>query len=450
MHSRRRRPDRSPLIGLVGDAIAVNARRFLGMAMLFVLLGAVYAWVVPPGEAPDEPAHLAYVDHIVGKGSLPPARPTRDLVGYESYQPPLDYLVSAVLLRVLHGGPVGYPFRANPGFDFQTRSRAFLAGTGTESQAGAIRRLRMARLFWGVLTLWFTVQVARILTGPGREWAIAAAAPFCLAPQLIFHTATINNDTAVMALASATIYGLCWMVSKREEGALPGALTGTVAGLALWSKSSGLFLVLPLLYVGFVQWKQGQRRAVAGLLFSFAALAAGLLVFTLVRSGPFLVGADPGGAAAPGWVRLITEPAWPASVWTSFWGKLGWLNLRLPWPVYLFFLPPTLLVLWGAMSTVRAVRGHEEGAVSATVALLAAISNLGLLVAYLAGVDWQLQGRYLLPSVAALAGLAAKGLGSLGARVRVSPSLAPVLVVVYAAIAALGGWWIARVYAPGF
>ncbi|RPH53433.1 phospholipid carrier-dependent glycosyltransferase, partial [bacterium] len=230
---------------------------------LFVLLGVVYARVVPPGEAPDEPAHLAYVDHIVGEGSLPPARPKRDLTGYESYQPPLDYLVSAALLQVLHGGPVGYPFRADPEFDFHTRgSRAFLARTGTESQASAIRRLRAARLVWGVLTLWFTVQVAYLLTGPGREGAVAAAAPFCLAPQLIFDTATINNDTAVTALASATIYGLCRMVSQREAAALAGALTGTAAGLALWSKSSGLFLVLPLLYAGVVLWRRGQRRAV--------------------------------------------------------------------------------------------------------------------------------------------------------------------------------------------
>jgi hypothetical protein len=430
----------------------VNARRFLGIALpLFVLLGAFYAWVVPPGEAPDEPAHLAYVDHIAKDGSLPPARPRRDLTGYESYQPPLDYLVSAALLRVLHGGPVEYPFRANPELDFHTDgSRAFLARTGTESQAGAIRRLRVARLVWGVLTLWFTVQVARILTGPGREGAIAAVAPFCLAPQLIFDTATINNDTAVTALASATIYGLCWMASKREQGALSGALTGTAAGLSLWAKASGLFLVLPMLYAGVVLWRRGQRRAVTGLLFSFAAAAAGWLAFTVVRSGPFLVSSEAGGTAAPGWIRLITEPAWPASVWISFWGKFGWLNLRLPAPIYLFFLPPTLLALWGVMSTVRAVRGNEEGSVPATVALLAAISNLGLLMAYLVGVDWQLQGRYLLPSVAALAGLAAKGFGDLGGRLRLSPSLGLFVVLVYAAVAALGGWWIVRVYAPGF
>ncbi|HSK80764.1 MAG TPA: hypothetical protein VLQ45_30195, partial [Thermoanaerobaculia bacterium] len=84
----------------------MNARRFLWRVLpLFVLLGAVYARVIPVGEAPDEPAHLAYIDHIVGEGSLPPIGLDRSPYAYESFQPPLDYLVSALLLRGLHGGP---------------------------------------------------------------------------------------------------------------------------------------------------------------------------------------------------------------------------------------------------------------------------------------------------------------------------------------------------------
>lgn len=412
----------------------MNASRFFRITvLLFVVLGSFYAGLVPPGEAPDEPAHLAYVDHIVEKGGLPPAQPSRDHTGYESYQPPLDYVVSAALLQGLHGGPVAYPFVANPGFDFHTSgSRAFLAQPDAESQARAIHWLRMARLFWGVLTLWLMFQVANILAD--QEWAVAAVAPFSLSPQFLFDTATINNDTAVIAFASATIYGLCWLVSKQPEF-WPGLLTGTVAGLALWSKSSGLFLVPPLLYVTIVLWRRGERRAVAGLLLAFVALSAAWIAFTVARSGPLLVSAQTESDAASGWLRLITEPAWPASVWISFWGKLGWLNLKLPAPIYLFFLPPTFLGFWGVISTLR------QRSAATTVALLAALSNLGLLVAYLAGVDWQLQGRYLFPSIAALAGLAAKGFGDLGARFR---SLAPFLIPVYAAIAAFGAWWIAH------
>ena len=228
---------------------------------------------------------------------------------------------------------------------------------------------------------------------------------------------------------------------SRQAGFFPGLLTGTAAGLALWSKSSGLFLVPPLLYVAIVLWKRRERQAVTGLLLAFAVLTVGWIAFTVARSGPLLVSSQTESAAASGWLRLITEPAWPASVWISFWGKLGWLNLKLPAPIYLFFLPPTLLVLWGAIATLR------QRAAASNVALLAVISNLGLLVSYLGGVDWQLQGRYLFPSIVAVAGLAAKGLGYFGARSRILPSLAPWVLPIYAAVAAFGAWWIVQSYA---
>jgi hypothetical protein len=405
--------------------------------LVFVLLGSAYAWVVPIGEAPDEPAHLAYVDHVVGERALPQAEPAAGPLAYESYQPPLDYLVSAGLLAVVHGRPVEYPFVANPGLDFhQAGSRAFLPKPDAASRAWAIRKLRLARLFWGMLTVLFVCQTVRLLTS-GTEWAVCAAAPFVFCPQFLFNSATVNNDTAVTALSSAALLGLCHLVSRRKS---PG--TGTAAGLALWSKASGLFLALPLLVVSAVLLRQSRGRAAAGLVLPFSALAAGWVAFTRTRSSPLVTGLDAATAAAPGLDRLIAEPTWPLSVWVSFWGKFGWLNLRLPGPVYLLFLPPTVLVLRGAFLAVRGARSPQETA-ALRVLLVAFAANVALLVAYLVGGGWQLQGRYLFPSLAALAGLAVAGLADLGPRLRVFPWLWTLL---YAGVGALGVWWIERSY----
>jgi hypothetical protein len=398
-----------------------------------VLLGSAYTWVVPVGEAPDEAAHLAYIDHVIGERDLPRPDPAAGPLAYESYQPPLDYLVSAGLLALIHGRPVDYPFVADPNLDFhRAGSRAFRPQPGAEDEAWAVRKLRLARLFWGVLTVIFVVQTARLVAASGTEWAICAAAPFVLCPQFLFNSATVNNDSAVTALSSAALFGLCHLVLRRKA---PG--TGAAAGLALWSKISGLFLALPLLLVSAVLLRERRRRMAAGLLLPFSALAAGWIAFTQVRSSPLLSGLDAATAAAPGLDRLIAEPAWPLSVWVSFWGKFGWLNLRLPAPVYLFFLPPTALVLWGAWLALRGTRSELR------VLLVAVAANVALLVAYLAGGGWQLQGRYLFPSLAALAGLSAAGLADLGPRLRVSPWL---WTLSYAGVGAFGAWWIAQAY----
>lgn len=394
--------------------------------VVFVLLGAAYAWLVPVGEAPDEPAHLAYVEHVLREGELPPPDPGAGPLAYESFQPPLDYVVSAGLLGVVHGRPVSYPFVANPGLDFhQAGSRAFLPQSGAESAARAVRLLRLARLFWGALTALFVFQTVRLLSS-SPEQAACVAAPFVFCPQLLFNSATVNNDTAVTALSSAAILGLCHLARKEKHLAVAIG-TGIAAGLALWSKASGLFLVIPLVLVAV----RLRGRVAVGLLLPFCSLAAGWAVFASVRSNPLISGLDAATAAAPGLDRLIGEPTWPLSVWISFWGKFGWLNLRLPAPAYLVFLPPTALVLWGAVKVLRGKRPEER------VLLVAVGANVALLVAYLVGGGWQLQGRYLFPSLAALAGLAA---------VPRLPRLRSWLWMLYAGVGAFGAWWIWRSY----
>ncbi|HVT14944.1 MAG TPA: hypothetical protein VHQ90_02035 [Thermoanaerobaculia bacterium] len=77
---------------------------YLGLSLAFLLLGAGYAAVVPAGEAPDEPAHLAYIDYLVRFRSLPPKPAPPYGLSYEAHQPPLDHGVSAACLAALGGG----------------------------------------------------------------------------------------------------------------------------------------------------------------------------------------------------------------------------------------------------------------------------------------------------------------------------------------------------------
>src|SRR5437762_12724461 len=69
------------------------------LPLAFALVAGLYSLVVPPWEAPDEPAHFAYAAHLLDARALP-----RMVVGAgptEAHQPPLYYLLAAALMAPL-------------------------------------------------------------------------------------------------------------------------------------------------------------------------------------------------------------------------------------------------------------------------------------------------------------------------------------------------------------
>ena len=66
----------------------------LGLALILAaatLRSLHWVFLVPIYQSPDEPAHLAYVEHLRERATLPrfdAARPERT---YEAHQPPLGY-----------------------------------------------------------------------------------------------------------------------------------------------------------------------------------------------------------------------------------------------------------------------------------------------------------------------------------------------------------------------
>ena len=124
--------------------------------------------------------------------------------------------------------------------------------------------------------------------------------------------------------------------------------------------------------------------------------------------------------------ELLCEPRWIGGLFRSFWAKFGMLNTPLPWPFYVWFAALSAAVVVG----VRRLDGSQR-----LVLASALLANAGLVLAYQLTVDLQAQGRYLLPSLAAVAAFGSAGLAALPAR------LQPVLfwgavVVALAAIAA--------------
>jgi len=406
------------------------------LAAVATVLAAALIPVVPPGEAPDEPAHIAYVAYLRGHKRLPPIQPS-DALSYEFYQPPVAYATTALLTAAGGAAPPSYSFESNPEFDFEPGERAFSQSRNPPQDTAPITSIRATNLIWMPVLVLSMLSLCHRVSDSHRV-ALTATIPFVTCPQVLFVHATFGNDAAVMALSAGATAALAVAASEKSPHPWQAALGGGLAGLALWAKASAALFLPAIVAVALVLYRRRRVRDAGALMAAYGAVALGYLVLESYRSGSLLP--TPPTGWSDQWdslLRLVREPRWIASTWLSFWGKFGWFNVLLPLPLYLWFLAPTAAAANGALTAIR--RGRQYW-----LLLLIGLSNLSLFVLYLIKVDWQPQGRYLFPSAAALAGLAAIGASPLCCRYpRASLAVSTVFSL---AVACASVCWIHVVY----
>ncbi len=380
---------------------------------LFPLLAAAlavgFAWVVPLGESPDELAHIRYAEAL-STGRLP-AMEEAGAEGYEAHQPPLGYVLPALVLAASGGVEVA-PI-ANPELDFhRAGSRAYLQPFAAARELRILRLARMTQAVWAALSVWAGLALAG-----GRRVAL----PYLLAPQLLFACGAINNDAALVACVSCTLLLLVRCVETGEHAIAAGVLTTA----AFFIKGSALFLVVPVGIAALLAPPTllGRSPRVSPRLALLGVTSVGLaswVAFNLVRFGSVLPPVPTASHVATVY-ELVAEPRWIAGLFRSFWAKFGWLNTPLPWPFYLWFAALTAAAAWG---------GWRRRGAARWVLLSAVLANFGLVLVFLLTIDKQPQGRYLLPSLVALAAF-----GSLSPLQRLRYGLVPAAILV--ALAAL-------------
>ena len=109
--------DQAGLKNEASAALAPAARFTLPLILaLHVALVLGYSLATPVGEGPDEPEHLAFVQHLRATGRLPiaPARSGEGLM--QAKHPPLYYGAAALVSLPWNLERLG--FRRNPFFSF--------------------------------------------------------------------------------------------------------------------------------------------------------------------------------------------------------------------------------------------------------------------------------------------------------------------------------------------
>ena len=254
--------------------------QFLLLLVIFSGAGLAYALIPPMLEKPDEDGHYGYILYLREHRTLPPLMFQPGWAS-EYKQPPLYYLVAAVLTGWLPGEPVPerllvtnpYADRSVPGQRNDNRNVFLHPPHWTPLFLGA----RLVSLVMGIGVVLLTYCLTRLLEPRDHSLAIAAAAIAGFQPQFLYMATAVNNDIAITLLSTATVTLLVYRVTRRLSGLPFCFLLGSILGLAILTKASGLLLWLcagmALLGMNWGNWRRALGE-IAGV-FTMALLIGG-------------------------------------------------------------------------------------------------------------------------------------------------------------------------------
>lgn len=410
-----------------------NQKYLLLILALYFSLTLIYSLVVPLWEAPDEPSHYLCVRRFSDGSRFkpPPSSGDYKTVWSEAYlfslyqrsQPPLYYLISAPIMKVLSPG-VLLPGEGNkfPAVlpDFSGTGRLFIhereSNLSIPSPEIRGHLMRLFSILLGGLTIVCIYRIARVVFSSNPEIALLSGAFAATLPQFNFISGVISNDSLAMLMGAVT---LLFLVRSAGKGvslrARDSIYLGMLILVSLLTKFNLIFLI-PLSIIVIIikardagSWKAG----LGGVFLMFLPVLAGItaagilfprevmvkyrvLIWRLCRTTPDLV--------------TVEHFQWMLKdIYRSFWATFGWMSIRVGWWLYLAW---GLICLAGLAGWVKAIisrpgldgDGKRRSGIllTAIVFLLMGVIKNNLLV-------HQSQGRFLFPALGAIAVLLSSG-----------------------------------------
>lgn len=433
--------------------------------LLFVVLGLhatlafTYTFLIPPDRGPDEPHHLAYIEHLHTYHQLPhltsPTAARDERTSAIAIHPPLYYVAGWPLYEVIKG----------------------LGHNGTE------RVFRWLAVLMGAATVFLTWRLGATLLPENPSVALAAATFVAFLPEFQLLSSVMNNDGPMMLLSTVLLL-LMVQRTDRSVSVKEWALLGVFYGITVMTKATGVSafpVALALLALHQrkqnLSWKQVGARLVAYYL-PASLLSAWWFLDLKQRCGRFHPIPPWTGhplihdsfadlfSSGRGWICI---KRFLIGAQQSIWGQVDWFlpmndqdGAAFYGPsvvLYLVFTVVSLAALTGlVVLVVRTVRGRRDGSCPPVGGL--ALLGTHFLMAYAALGHYTLfvhpggyqGGRYLYASVAAFGTLSAVGLASLLPQ-RWHRWLAPALLVglllwnFFCALNLIG--YLNPLYAPG-
>jgi 4-amino-4-deoxy-L-arabinose transferase-like glycosyltransferase len=334
-------------------------RLFLGIIVTYLLIATGFSIITPPFEASDELWHYPMVKYLADNGlQLPPQDPTNPGPWrQEGSQPPLYYLVAAILTSWIDTSDLDAVRRINPHADIgimrpdgniNMMVRSPQQPAVLPAFQGILLALwisRMLSIVLGLGTILVTYLLGKELFPDQPIYALGAMAFTAFIPMFLFISGSVNNDNLSNFVGNWLTLQIVRLVKSHH---IPPWHTylwlGIAAGVGLLAKLSiGFFIPLIALTLLVVSWRlRNWRPLVIGGLIS-GVLTIGIAGWWYLHNWQLY--GDPSGVNM--FLEMVGRRAIPANaaqLWSerhsftqAYWGFFGGVNVPLPEPVYIIF-----------------------------------------------------------------------------------------------------------------
>ena len=397
----------------------ISMSRWLWIFLAIALLrGALYTFVVPPWQHPDEPTHFEHMLDIATAGGIVP----------ENY-------VSLPLRRGISSSMLAHNFWkgiTQPGLDDQSLSAVGWSPLG-------IYALTQPKLYYVIGALWvrpwlgfpvdFQLYIVRLLSVflnlvvvavtfytarrlfSDKDYIVLAVIGFVVfLPGYTDDMSAVNNDVLANVLA-ALFFGLVALVYRNRWNWRALILLGLLLALAILTKTTALILVmtLPALFLFYPAWSFKRKWAVLLSVVVLVGLATWyvfqfnqpLFQSLVAKLGQYLrVNMSDSWQAMLNLGNLRLYYATALTVFKSFWAAFGWRHVTISSVFYWTLGAITLIAAGGLVvwTTFQLVRKNWTGLTHWRISYLIASASaviLAWLVAIVRGQMVQGHGIYL-------------------------------------------------------
>lgn len=459
----------------------IHRRLFFVVIATYLALSLLYSLMTPPFEASDELWHYPFVKVLADNSlQLPLQDPSNPQPWrQEGSQPPLYYMIAAVLTAGIDTSDMDLVRRVNPHGDLglaQPDGNANMIVHRADLEAfpwrGTILALYMSRFFSIVLglgTILVTYHLTREVFPAFPVLAVGAMALNAFLPMFLFISAVVNNDNLSNFLGNLLVLLIVRVLKQHTEPSWRDyILIGIVTGTGLLAKLSiGALIPIVALALVIVSLRQRSIRAllVGGLI--SGALTIAIAGWWYWRN--YQLYGDPSGLNV--FLEFVGRRAMPATLtqlWSerngflqAYWGFFGGVNVPMSQEVYLvfnliggiallstaifiiaqiirfarkdvtaessslqiqFWLPVLVTLLWPAITFISYLRWTSDTLASQGRLVFVALSAISMWMAV--GLYWSWHGRWrIVPLTGAIGYFAA--VAAVAPFIYITPAYAP-------------------------